>query len=120
MIESLETDEHPFVGRVRAAVGLTLQRGTGDLASVARALDVGARTLQRRLAAEGRNFRAVVDDARRELAKQYLADRAQSLANIALLLGFSEQAAFQRAFVRWTGVTPGRFRRDGAAATNSA
>jgi AraC-like DNA-binding protein len=120
LMDSFEADEHPFVARVRGAVGVALQRGTGDLASIARALDLGARTLQRRLAAEGQSFRAVVDDARRELAKQYLADRAQSLANIALLLGFSEQAAFQRAFVRWTGVTPGRFRRDGGAATSSA
>jgi AraC-like DNA-binding protein len=120
LIESFEPDEHPFVARVMAAVGLALQCGTADLASVARALDVGGRTLQRRLAAEGRSFRAVVDDARRELAKQYLADRSQSLANIALLLGFSEQAAFQRAFVRWTGVTLGRFRRDGTTAPQSA
>ena len=110
----------PFVGRVVGAVGLALQRGAADLASVARALDVSARLLQRRLAAEGLIFRAVVDDARRELAKQYLADRDQSLANIALLLGFSEQAAFQRAFVRWTGVTPGRYRRDAAGPTGAA
>ena len=110
----------PFVGRVVGAVGLALQRGDADLASVARALDVSARLLQRRLAAEGLTFRAVIDDARRELAKQYLADRDQSLAHIALMLGFSEQAAFQRAFVRWTGVTPGRYRRDAAGPTGAA
>jgi AraC-like DNA-binding protein len=110
-----------FAARVAGAVGLALQRGTDtDLTSAARALAIGTRTLQRRLAAEGRSFRSVADEARRELAKQYLADRDQSLSQIALLLGFSEQAAFQRAFVRWTGVTPGRYRRDAPAATRAA
>src|SRR5262249_52916197 len=105
----------PFSARVANAVGLAIQRGAFDIGSVAGDLNVGARTLQRHLAAEGLTFRAIVDDARRDLAKRYLADRGHSLAQIAHLLGFSEQAAFQRAFVRWTGVTPGRFRRDRAA-----
>jgi AraC-like DNA-binding protein len=109
-----------FAARVAMAIGLDLQRGAVSLASVARELAVGARTLQRRLAAEGLTFRAVVDDARRELARQYLAGGAQSLAEVALLLGFSEQAAFQRAFMRWTGVTPGRFRREAAARKRAA
>ena len=107
----------PFLERVVTATGTAIQRGACDLAAVAAALDVGARTLQRRLGAEGLTFRAVVDGARRDLAKQYLAEREHSLAQIALLLGFSEQAAFQRAFVRWTGVTPGQFRRDGRTPT---
>lgn len=103
-----------FSGRVAVAVGVAIQRGSVDLGAVARELEVGSRTLQRRLASEGRTFRSVVDDARGELAKQYLADRSQSLAQVALILGFSEQAAFHRAFVRWTGKTPGQFRREAA------
>ena len=104
----------PLARRVVEALGLAVQRGEADLSSVARALATTERTLQRQLASEGLRFRALVDDVRRELATRYLADRRHSLAQIALLLGFSEQAAFQRAFVRWTGVTPGQFRRDGA------
>lgn len=103
--------------RAAVAVGLAIQRGTVvDLGAVAKTLDLSARALQRRLAAEGRTFRALVDDARRELGKQHLADPGQSLAQVALLLGFSEQAAFHRAFVRWTGVTPGQFRHAAFAA----
>ncbi|HSY38976.1 MAG TPA: AraC family transcriptional regulator, partial [Polyangia bacterium] len=82
-----------------------------DLASVGRALALSKRTLQRRLGVEGVSFRALTDEVRRGLATEYLTDGRVSLSEIALLLGFSEQAAFQRAFLRWTGVTPGQYRR---------
>ncbi|HVZ73383.1 MAG TPA: AraC family transcriptional regulator [Polyangia bacterium] len=104
--------ETTFAARVAVAVARAIHRGVADLDVVARELRIGPRTLQRNLTREGRTFRAVVDEARRELAKQALADRRESLAQIALLLGFSEQTAFHRAFVRWTGKTPGQFRRE--------
>lgn len=115
LLERLGTGS-TFAARVSASVSYALQRGSVRLDAVARELEIAPRTLQRGLAAEGRTFRAVVDDARRELAKQYLAERRQSLADVALLLGFSEQAAFHRAFMRWTGMTPGAFRREASAA----
>jgi AraC-like DNA-binding protein len=99
-----------FAARVSAELNRAIQAGAIDLASVAQALSIGERTLQRRLTGEGVSFRALVDEARRHLACQYLAV-GMNLADIALVLGFSEQAAFQRAFVRWTGTTPGQFRR---------
>jgi AraC-like DNA-binding protein len=100
-----------FAAAVAAALIGEIQKGRGDLASVGRALALSKRTLQRRLDEEGVSFRALTDEVRRGLAAQYLADRRLSLSEIALLLGFSEQAAFQRAFLRWTGVTPGQYRR---------
>lgn len=100
-----------FAAEVTAALSVELQKGRGDLASVGRALALSKRTVQRRLDQEGVSFRALIDEVRRGLATQYLADGRVSLSGIALLLGFSEQAAFQRAFLRWTGVTPGQFRR---------
>jgi AraC-like DNA-binding protein len=108
---------NPFVQQVASALGVAVQRGEGDLRHVARALGMTERTLQRRLSDEGVQFRALVDDVRRGLALRYLADRTTSLTEIALMLGFSEQAAFHRAFVRWTGKTPGHFRRAGDPAT---
>lgn len=100
-----------FAAAVRAALMIEVQKGQGDLASVGRALTLSKRTLQRGLHQEGVSFRALTDEVRRGLATQYLTDGRVSLSEIALLLGFSEQAAFQRAFLRWTGVTPGQFRR---------
>ena len=50
---------------------------------------------------------------RQALALGYVRDPGLSLLDIAYLLGFSEQSAFQRAFKRWTGATPGDYRRQG-------
>ena len=100
-----------FAAAVARALTIEIQKGRGDLASVGHALALSKRTLQRRLDQEGVSFRALTDEVRRGLAAQHLTEGRLSLSEIALLLGFSEQAAFQRAFLRWTGVTPGQFRR---------
>lgn len=78
---------------------------------VARALNVSVRTLQRKLVATGTSFRQVSDTVRGQLAQEYLAGRGVSIAEVALLLGFSDQSSFNRAFRRWTGESPGRWRR---------
>lgn len=79
--------------------GVTLPRAAGELF-------MSVRTLQRRLDERGISWQSLLDRSREQLARQYLADRSLSLGDIALLLGFSEQSAFNRAFKRWTGVTP--------------
>jgi AraC-like DNA-binding protein len=96
--------------RVERQLMPILHTGDADMDAVARALGVGRRTLQRRLAAEGVTFEAVFDDLRRQLALSYLADRKVSANETAYLVGFSEPAAFSRAFKRWTGTTPGAWR----------
>lgn len=84
---------------------------SGSAPAVARALHMSVRTLQRRLVDSGTTFRSVSDEVRRQLALGYLADPAVSIAEVAFLLGFSEQRSFNRAFRRWTGETAGRWRR---------
>lgn len=88
-----------------------LPEGSAAVARAAEALHVSVRTLQRRLEARGQTWQQVLDRSREELARQYLADRALTLSDIALLLGFSEQSAFTRAFRRWTGETPVQVRK---------
>jgi AraC-like DNA-binding protein len=82
------------------------------LSGAARRLGTSPRTLQRRLAAEGTSFQEVLDGGRRETAESALASSGLSCAEIGYLLGFSEPAAFHRAFKRWTGRTPLAFRRE--------
>ena len=62
------------------------------------------RTLQRRLAAEGLVYQDMLAAARRETAERLLGDSALSAAEVGCLLGYSEPAAFHRAFKRWHGV----------------
>jgi len=93
----------------RAVLGLA-RTGRPDLPGVAAALGLSERTLHRRLAARGINFRRLRDETLRHAAEDYLADPGLRLADVALLLGYSEQSAFNRAFRRWTGRTPGAYR----------
>lgn len=87
-----------------------LPDGEVSVDKVAQAMHQSTRTLQRRLADSGMTWQQLLDRTREQLARQYLNDRALSLAEIALLLGYSEQSAFTRAFRRWTGRTPLSFR----------
>lgn len=80
-------------------------------AMAAEALGVSARTLARRLHEQGHTFDELPDEARRNRALQAVADTNASLPAIAESLGFAEVSTFYRAFRRWTGLPPGRWRK---------
>ncbi|HVJ91041.1 MAG TPA: AraC family transcriptional regulator [Labilithrix sp.] len=100
-----------FSSRVRAAMTPLLAGGDVTIERVASQLGSSPRSVQRKLHEEATSFQRMLDDLRKEVATAYLKDRVHSIAEIALLLGFSDQTAFHRAFVRWTGRTPGDVRR---------
>ena len=101
-----------FSSRVREVVGKSIARGAFPLLEgMARELAVSKRKLQAVLKEEKTCFREILNDIRRELAQQYLKDPETSICEIAFLLGFSEQSAFNHAFRRWTGVTPRAYRK---------
>lgn len=77
----------------------------------ARALGVSERTLARRLAEQGHTFDGLLDDLRRERALAAVAEARQPLTDIARALGFAEPSTFYRAFRRWTGQPPARWRQ---------
>lgn len=95
---------------VRRAVLRLAREARPDLPGVAAALGLSERTLHRRLAGRGVSFRRLRDETLLRAAEDYLADLGLRLADVALLLGYSEQSAFNRAFRRWTGRTPGAYR----------
>jgi len=105
-----------IVERVRATIGAELRGGDPRLESVARSLAMSPRTLQRRLSEHGVLFNDVLDAMRSGAARSYLTQRDIAATEIAYLLGFAEQSSFNRAFKRWTGQTPGEFRRSASAA----
>ena len=100
-----------------------LPQGEPKRDTVAQTLHLSQRTLQRRLQEEGTSFQALLDDTRRELAEQYLAQPGMTLLEIAYLLGFADPSNFFRAFRRWFDATPGEYRTrlmDASALLNDA
>lgn len=82
-----------------------------ELDRLAARLAVSPATLRRRLREEGTSYRRLKDQVRREAALAGLAGGREPIVELAARLGFSEDAAFHRAFRRWTGTTPGAYRR---------
>lgn len=98
--------------RITQLLGPLLSGGREpDLEAVAARLKMPVWTLRRRLAEEGTQFRAILNDTRRDLAMTYIRDTELAFGELAYLLGFASAEAFQRAFKRWIGQTPGEFRR---------
>jgi AraC-like DNA-binding protein len=105
-----------FRGRVEALLMPSLHTGNAGMDAVAAKLGVSRQTLFRKLKAEGVTFEKVLDELRHRMAADYLGARKVSVNETAYLVGFSEPAAFSRAFKRWTGSSP----RDVRAAANGA
>ncbi|GAC1352238.1 MAG: AraC family transcriptional regulator [Polyangiales bacterium] len=104
---------HPgqtFVRSLRAAVIDALSSGSCSLTAVAERMSMSSRTMRRRLAEENVSFKTLLDDIRRQLAQEYLREGRLSIGEIAFVIGYSEPAAFHRAFYRWTGQTPTSYR----------
>jgi AraC-like DNA-binding protein len=99
-----------LVERSRRAIAGRLRGGDPSLESVAHELGMSVRSLQRHLGELGYTYNALADEVRHATARLYLEQPDIALAEIAYLLGFAEQSAFNRAFKRWTGRTPKQVR----------
>ncbi|MDB2376560.1 AraC family transcriptional regulator [Luminiphilus sp.] len=82
-----------------------------SISEVAEQLHVTERTLRRRLAAEGTDFRTIFDDIKNTLARNYLRKTSLSVVEIADLLNYAEATNFHRAFQRWNSTTPADYRQ---------
>ena len=105
-------DKSRVSNRVREALISLLPSGSASQEQVAQLLFCSTSTLQRQLQAEGSSFRDISEQTRRTLAESYLKDTDHSQAQIAFLTGFGDQSNFARAFKKWTGMSPGAFRRE--------
>jgi AraC-like DNA-binding protein len=94
---------------VQESIVRILRNTEPSIDRVAELMHLSRRTLQRRLDDSGLNFRQLLDETRLELARAYLGDSRLQLKDISYLLGFAEPSAFNRAFKRWTGVSPGEY-----------
>jgi AraC-like DNA-binding protein len=97
--------------RIRRRLRQLIPGEVPDFDTLAAELNMTTATLRRRLHEEGASYQGIKDQLRRDLAISYLSHSGRSVMDIALELGFSERSAFHRAFRKWTGASPGEFRR---------
>lgn len=116
-IASLDPDE--VSSKVRELLLELLPSGEASGDAIARKLNKSMSSLQRALRSEGTSYRDLLEDTRRSLAEQYIAEQNYNLAQIAYLLGFADQSNFTRAFKRWTGMSPSEYRAQGPGEATS-
>ncbi len=113
MAEETQADlyaSHPFSSKVSGWIMESLPSFFPTLQHTAAHLGVSIRTLQSRLREEGTTFNEISVQVRKQIALRYLQRGTYSVGDIAYALHFSEQSAFQNAFKKWTGQTPGQYR----------
>jgi AraC-like DNA-binding protein len=96
---------------IRQLITEVLPSGIPSIIEIADQLNMSARTLKRRLAEIELTFRNQVQLIQQETAQDLLLNSPLSIAEIAFQTGFSEQSAFNRAFKRWTQLSPLEYRK---------
>jgi len=107
-----EIGDESFVDRVRLAIQQKLTGQRPTIEDIADALHISSRTIQRRLQKEGSSFQRLLEEARHQLARQYLNNSVLELNEAAYLLGYNDANSFVRAFRTWEGVPPARWREE--------
>jgi AraC-like DNA-binding protein len=105
LLRKLESS-HSIRGRVEILLTPILHTRDSNVDAISEKLGLSRQTLFRKLKAEGVTFEQVLDELRHKTALHYLREEKVSAKRAARLVGFSDQAAFSRAFKRWTGSTP--------------
>jgi len=111
IIETLaKLEKDNIIAQVKTEILKQLPSGKVTDATVADAIHIAQRSLQRKLQKESTTFRAIFNDLRKELAQKYLQNSSMNLIDVAFNLGFGEYSSFSRAFKQWTGITPSAYR----------
>lgn len=105
-------DKSDITYRVYQLILDLLPSGEPTQEKVADALHMSTRSLHRKLTSAGISFKTLLDNTRRDLALQYIRQSNLSIADITYNLGFYDASSFSRAFKRWTGRSPAKFRKE--------
>ena len=106
----VEIKKGDLVQQIQSVIIENLPSGKVTDNLIARELNLSERSLQRKLKEKGTTFRNELDNVREMAAIQYIKNPVNTMSDIAFLLGFSEQSAFSRAFKKWTGTSPMKYR----------
>jgi len=80
------------------------------LEKIARVLQTSTRSLRRSLREMNTSYQELLDDVRRAQAIEYVSATDLPCDRIAKDLAFSDARSFRRAFQRWTGTSPSKYR----------
>lgn len=105
-------ENRDLCARIASEIYRNLGKDALDQTSIARTLAMSRRTLRRKLEESNLTFKEILNDCRKSSAVNLLARTRLPLCQIALALGYSDQTAFTRAFSRWYGMSPSRFRKE--------
>ncbi|MCV6588196.1 MAG: AraC family transcriptional regulator [Marinobacterium sp.] len=108
---TMVNNDRSLKAQVVALIGKDFSRELPGAEQVASALNLSVSTLRRRLLEEGTSYQKIKDECRRKAAIGYMNSQQLSINDVAALMGFDEPSAFFRSFKKWTGQTPGEYRR---------
>ena len=110
-IELLEVQQDSnFPEQVREVLSESILRGDSNADHVAALFSMHPRTLNRHLNAYGTSYRQLRDKVRYTMAEQLLNETDLTISQIAINLNYAGARSFIRAFRRWGGTTPARWR----------
>lgn len=111
-VEALEDRYgNDFPGKVRRVLQAAVMTGQANADHIATMFSMHNRTLRRHLQKFGTNFEELLEEIRYQTARQMLEDSRMTVSQIASALGYSDASSFTRAFRRWSGFTPARWRK---------
>jgi len=110
--KGIKIDSNKIVEQVENIVIDSLPSGIPSINRVGEQMGMSNRTLTRRLAESNFSFRDIIRNTQELRAKHLLRNTNRSVAEVAFEIGFSEQSAFNRAFKRWTNLSPSQFRKN--------
>jgi AraC-like DNA-binding protein len=111
----VEQVRRSVLNELRRALRIEMIGGGAMNDRVSRMLDLHRRTLHRQLRQQDTSFRQVLDEVRYDTARHLLRLTDMPLLQVATSLGYGDVTSFTRAFRRWSGASPGRFRQGTAA-----
>ncbi|WP_432470895.1 AraC family transcriptional regulator ligand-binding domain-containing protein [Amphritea sp. HPY] len=104
-------NDQTLTSQVVALIGKDFSRELPGSEEVAFKLNMSVSTLRRRLSEEETSYQKIKDECRKKAAVNYMDSPQLSINDVAALMGFDEPSAFFRSFKKWTGMTPGEYRK---------
>lgn len=110
--KGLAVSHNKIISDIEGLIKEALPSGIPSIDQVSEYIGMSSRTLARRLSESRTSFREIIKKTQEEISKDLLLNSSRSVGEIAFQTGFSEQSAFNRAFKRWTDLSPVQFRKN--------